>query len=224
MATVKRAQPATHPTVYVGLALATVGLLLAVYAYTGTRIYDVRFALVALAGALLAMGGIFTAAWGRAIATARSARARRETLQKDARAMDPASFAPPPTVAATTEKKRLDLSRWVPRRAKKDPDARPAEAAPARPAKGAGAFAFRRSAPPPPPAPPADEAPRHEAPLPAPVAAADPAPIETAADPAAPPVLERVTVRCPRCATQATFEGVRPLPIQCPSCGLAGTV
>lgn len=219
MAATRRAQPATHPTVYVGLALATVGLFLALYAYTGTRIYDVRFAFMALLGALLALAGIMTAAWGRAILSSRATRARRATIHDDAIKAETDLAQTPPTVAAPAEKKRLDLRKWA-RRAKPAP-AGEEEAKPA--AKGAFAFK-RRAATPPPPAPPEERA---AAPVDGAVATADAPPSEApaAAAPvvdAEPPAIERLTVKCPRCSTQFVAEGVRPIPIQCPSCGLAG--
>lgn len=213
MAATRRAQPATHPTVYVGLALAAVGLFLALYAYTGTRIYDVRFAMVALFGALLAFAGIMTAAWGRAIMASRSSRARRAVIHDDAMKAEPALAQAPPTVAAPAEKKRLDLRKWI-RRSK------PAEEAEKPAAKGAFAFKRRAQSPPPPPPP--------EEPVSAPPAESDPAPSASATsaveDPAADeaPAIERLTVKCPRCSTQFTAEGVRPFSIECPSCGLTG--
>lgn len=217
MAATKRAQPATHPTVYVGLALASVGLLLAVYAYTGTRIYDVRFALAAIGGALLAFAGIFTAAWGRAIMAARAQRSRRTLIHDDAVKAAEAVGAQPPTVAAPPEKKRFDFAasarRAFQRREKASREKEPAEVA----AAPRGAFAFRRrSTPPPPPAPPEEPAP-----APAPVEAP---PVEVVPAVTAEPAVERITLKCPRCQTEFTAEGVRPFPIQCPSCGLAGTL
>src|SRR5687768_14750723 len=108
MAATKRASPPTHPTVWIGLGLAGVGLLLALYAYTGTRVYDVMFAGVALAGGLLALGGILTAAWGRAIMSARASRERRQLIRKDAVIVaDEIAHQPPPTVAEPATKKRF---------------------------------------------------------------------------------------------------------------------
>ena len=203
MATTKRAQPATHPTVHVGLALAAVGLLLALYAYTGTRIYDVRFALVAAGGALLAIVGIFVSAWGRAIMAARAQRSRRALIHDDALKVAQEGLAqPPPTVAEPPSKKRFDFKLGA-----RKPKA-PREEAAEKPA-GRGAFAFKRRAAPPPPAPPAEET----------------AVVSVMAEaPAEGPVVERVTLKCPRCATEFSAEGVRPIPIQCPSCGLAGSL
>ena len=114
MAQVKKANvPPTHPSVYVGLALSAVGLLLAMYAYTGTRVYDVLYALVALLGALVAVAGILTAAWGRAIMASRAARARRATRVpvKGEPTPAPADEEAPPTVAAPPSKKRFALPR-----------------------------------------------------------------------------------------------------------------
>lgn len=215
MAQTKRAQPATHASVYVGLALAAAGLLLAIYAYTGTRIYDVRFATVALGGALLAVAGIFVSAWGRAIMASRAQRSRRALIHDDALKANDA-VAPPPTVAAPPSKRSFDFAKGA-RKLLQRKD-KPADAE--RPlASGKGAFAFKRRAETPPPPAPAEE----PAPPPRPAAQA---PVEPPAPEAAPaePALERVTIRCPRCATESTFEGVRPFPISCPSCGLAGTV
>jgi hypothetical protein len=206
----KRAQPATHPTVYVGLALAAVGLLLALYAYTGTRIYDIRFVLVAIGGAALAIVGIFVSAWGRAIMASRAQRSRRALIHDDALRVVEEGLAPPPTVAEPPSKKRFDFKLGA--RKPKAPREEPVE----KPAKGAFAFK-RRAAPPPPPAPPAEEGP-----VVAVVAEPHPAAAPLAAS--AEPALERVTVRCPRCATEFTAEGVRPIPITCPSCGLAGSL
>lgn len=220
MAETKRAQPGTHPTVYAGLALATVGLLLALYAYTGTRIYEVRFALVAAGGAFCAILGIFVSAWGRAIMAARAQRSRRAVLHDDARRAADEGLAPPPTVAAPVSKKRFDfkLGARKPRPAREDAPEKPA-------AKGAFAFK-RRAAPPPPPAPPAEEAPVDLAPPEPAPPLPEPAPVvAVSAEPApAAPALERITVRCPRCSTEFTAEGVRPIPILCPSCGLAGSL
>src|SRR5688500_9424356 len=110
MAATKRATPPTHPTVWIGLGLAGVGLLLALYAYTGTRVYDVMYAGVALAGGFLALGGILTAAWGRAVMSARAARERRQLIQKDAIvAGDEVAHQAPPTVAEPAVKKRFSF-------------------------------------------------------------------------------------------------------------------
>lgn len=207
MAATRRAQPATHPTVYVGLALATVGLFLALYAYTGTRIYEIQFALVALLGALLALAGIMTAAWGRAIMSSRATRARRTVMHDEAVKAESDLAEAPPTVATPKEKKRLDLRKWA-RKAK------PAEASGSDKPAAQGAFAFKRRAQAPPPTPPEETA----APASAPETAAA---VDTPAEADA-PAIERLTVKCPRCATQFVAEGVRPIPIQCPSCGLAG--
>lgn len=104
MATVKRANvPATHPTVYVGLALAVVGLLLAMYAYTGARVYDIAFAFIAMAGGVLSLLGIMVAAWGRSIMASRASRARRGTFSRDAFSIARAEETPP-TIAAPSGK------------------------------------------------------------------------------------------------------------------------
>lgn len=203
----KRAQPPTHPTVYVGLALAAIGLMLALYAYTGTRIYDIRFVFVAVGGAVLALGGILLSAWGRAIMAARAQRSRRALIHDDALKAAQEGLVPPPTVAEPPSKKRFDfkLGARKPKAPKEETAEKPA---------GKGAFAFKRRAAPPPPPPPAEEAPV--------VAVA--AEAHPAAAPAAEPALERVTVRCPRCSTEFSAEGVRPIPIACPSCGLSGSL
>lgn len=118
----KRQSPPTHPTVWVGLGLAAAGLLVAAYAYTGTRVYDIVFALVAILGGLLALGGILTAAWGRAVMAARAQRSKRGLLHDDAiKAAHQAHVAEeqPPTVAAPRAKVAMRLTqaakRLVPR-------------------------------------------------------------------------------------------------------------
>jgi hypothetical protein len=88
--------------VYAGLALAVVGLLVALYAYTGTRVYEIGFALTALLGGLLALIGISTAAWGRSIMASRAARSRRGLFREEALRLDEAL----PTIAANAEKRR----------------------------------------------------------------------------------------------------------------------
>lgn len=191
MAAVKKANaPPTHPSVYVGLALATVGLLVAAFAYTGTRVYDVLYAFVALVGGLLAFAGILTAAWGRSILASRASRSRRGL---DApRALADEGPTPPPTVAAHPEKKGFRFP--MPKRREK--------VAPA--AETGAVFAFRR----------------RQEPAPAPEAA----PPLAQAEPAVPSVLERVTLRCPRCATQFAAEGTRPFTAACPSCAFSADV
>lgn len=205
MATVKRATP-THPTVYVGLALAAVGLVLAMYAYTGTRQYDITYAFVAIGGGLLALAGIFTAAWGRAIMSVRAQRARRA-----AHPVEPAKGAEvraPPTVAAPQQKKRFDLGNAAMKAFKRRRDHEGAKPHEEKAASHQTAFAFRRrNAPAPPPSVDEPEETR-----------AAPAP---ALDPAAP---ARLTLQCPRCAASFSAEGVRPLTVLCPSCGFSDTV
>ncbi|HEX2022259.1 MAG TPA: hypothetical protein VHH36_06065 [Candidatus Thermoplasmatota archaeon] len=212
MAAPARRAPATHPTVYVGLGLAVVGLLLATYAYTGSRVYDSAFALVALAGGVLALLGIMTAAWGRAVMGARAQRRARGRP-----APEPAPGLP--TVAAPegkSEKRRIPFP--IPRRAKRETgEAKPAS----------NLFSFRRrSAPPPAPEEPAPPEAVIEAPAPEPVPAPPAVEVAVAEAPvAAPaPVLERVTLRCPRCATTFTAEGARPFAATCPSCALVAEV
>jgi hypothetical protein len=111
MAPTKRAAPPTHPTVWIGLGLAGIGLLFALYAYTGTRVYDVLYAGVALVGGVLALAGILTAAWGRAVMSARASRERRSLIQRDAVVVADAIAheAPPPTVAEPAAKKRFSF-------------------------------------------------------------------------------------------------------------------
>jgi hypothetical protein len=108
----KRSTPPTHPTVWIGLGMAAVGLLVALYAYTGARVYDIVYAVVALVGGIVALAGILTSAWGRAIMSARASRARRATMQAETlklgeEVLDP----PPPTVAEPPAKRRLALPR-----------------------------------------------------------------------------------------------------------------
>jgi hypothetical protein len=150
MAAPKKAAPPTHPTVWIGLGLAGVGLLLALYAYTGTRVYDVMFAGVALAGGLLALCGILAAAWGRAIMSARASRDRRSLMRRDAivAGEEATHQAPPPTVAEPATKKRFVF---------------PKASALARSSgdKASTLFAFRRR--------PAEEAPPAPSPTPSPV-------------------------------------------------------
>lgn len=133
MATVKKAQVApTHPTVYVGLGLTVIGLLLAMYAYTGTRVYDVTFAAVALGGGVLALVGIFVSAWGRSIMASRATRARRGLITKDALDLTRPEKPAPPTVAAPEKKRRFAFG------GKKQKEEKPAPGA---------LFAFKRSGP-----------------------------------------------------------------------------
>lgn len=122
--TKRRVSEPTHPSVWAGLVLATVGFLIAIYAYTGPRVYDIVYFFVAIVGALLALAGIFAAAWGRALGAS-----RRKRVEKAAKFGAPANE--PPTVAAPKEKRAL-LSRLLPKGA-------PKEAAPAKPV-----FAFKR--------------------------------------------------------------------------------
>ena len=196
-AAVKRQSPPTHPTVWAGLGLAAVGLLVAAYAYTGTRVYDITFAFVAVVGGLLALAGILTAAWGRAVMSARAQRSRRGLLKEDAATAAREARAEeerPPTVAAPASKRSFDFAgaarRLLPRPAPREEKAADRKAL----------FAFRSPA----------------APAPA------PAPEPAAAAPAA--EVKRVKVRCPQCSTQFAGEGVRPFTLTCPSCGFAAEV
>lgn len=200
MATVKKANvPATHPTVYAGLALAVVGLLVAAYAYTGTRIYNVVYAAIALVGGLLAFVGILTAAWGRSIMAARAARSKRGLDSGQRAATESLASEQPPTVAAPAEKKRFSFP--MPKRRPKEPEAAPG-----------AVFAFKRRAA----EPVAAAAEPANTPEPS-------APLVTLAPPAS-PELERVTLKCPQCATQFTTEGTRPMLATCPSCGFSATI
>lgn len=212
----KRAQPATHPTVYVGLLMAIVGLLLAMYAYTGTRIYDITYAFIAIGGAATALVGILVAAWGRAVMAARAQRARRG-LATRAKESDIAVRVEetPPTVAEPAEKKRRLAMPPLPRlgRRKKDEgEAPPAKA-------NASLFAFRRRNE-------AEAAPAAEA-APQDVTFVEEAPAAHSGandDPTADGAVVRITLKCPQCRTEFSAEGVQPIAIACPSCGLAGSV
>ena len=143
-AAVKRHAPPTHPTVWVGLGLAAGGLLVAAYAYTGTRVYDITFAAVALLGGVLALGGILTAAWGRAVMSARAQRSRRGLLRDDAvKAAHDAHVADepqPPTVAAPASKRSFDFASAARRLI-------PKPSPPREPADRKALFAFRTPAP-----------------------------------------------------------------------------
>lgn len=216
-----RAAP-THVSVYIGLIFAIAGLLLAMYAYTGTRIYEKTFAYIALGGGALALIGILVAAWGRAVMAARAQRARRgfapqrEEAREEPREVQVRVEESPPTVAEPAQKKRT-LALGLPKlgRGKDAARAEPAdEAAPERTRADAGLFAFKRRGR------EAREAKAQQA-----VVVAEAAPVEpevVASAPAA-PALVRVTVRCPGCATEFTSEGTPPVAITCPSCGLSGT-
>ena len=215
----KAAQPATHVSVWVGLGLSIVGLLIAMYAYSGTRVYDITFAYVAMAGGVVALGGILVSAWGRAIMAARAQRMRRQTLQHDALKLTEMGIAearPPPTVAEPPQKKRFAFA--LPGRKAKG-EAPAVEGG----ASSGTLFAFRsRSAPPPAPEPEpvAVEARALEIPAIEGLVVDAPLPMEAAA----PAVAERVTLRCPSCGSQFSAEGVRPLAVTCPSCGFSATV
>ncbi|HUR69001.1 MAG TPA: hypothetical protein VM370_07115 [Candidatus Thermoplasmatota archaeon] len=207
MATVKSANvPPTHPSVWAGLALAAVGLLVAIFAYTGTRVYDIAFAFAAMAGALLALAGILVAAWGRSIMASRASRSRRTLMTQDALALaKPVAVRGSeelPTVAEPSEKKRFSFS--MPKRARKEE----------RPADTAALFAFKRKAAPE-PARAADD-PRH------PDVAARLAEEPSIAAQAPKPV--RATLKCPQCGNTFTAEGVRPFTASCQQCGFASTV
>lgn len=192
--TVKRQAPPTHPTVWIGLGLAGVGLLVAAYAYTGTRVYDITFALVAILGGLLALGGILTAAWGRAVMSARAQRSRRGLISDDARKAARVAHVAveeqPPTIAAPAAKREFRFAQAAKRLLPKPgaPRAKKAEG-------GASVFAFRSTAP-----------------LPSP----SPSPSSVA--------IERLTLKCPECATEFTSEGVRPFTASCPNCDFAAEI
>ncbi len=206
----KRAQPATHVSVWIGLGLSIVGLLIAMYAYSGTRVYDITYAYVALAGGVVALGGILVSAWGRAIMAARAQRMKRQTLQHDALKLTEVGLAEakaPPTVAEPPQKKRFSFSLPA-RKGKREAPA--VEGA----ASSGTLFSFRaRSAP-----PPAPEPARHEVEIPAIEGLVEaPLPMEA-------PAPERITLRCPSCSNEFSAEGVRPLAVTCPSCGFSATV
>jgi hypothetical protein len=215
--TQKRAQPATHITVWIGLALSIVGLLIAMYAYSGTRVYDIGYAYVAVAGGVVAMAGILVSAWGRSIMAARASRIKRETIHKDALMLTEAGLTEtraPPTVAEPAEKKRFSFSLpslpSLPMRKRREAPAVEGGAA------SGSLFAFRTRDPPP------------AAPEPEPLRSIDvesltlEAPMaEIAREPAS---LERVTLRCPSCASQFSAEGMRPFAATCPSCGFSATI
>lgn len=208
MATVKKANvPPTHPTVWVGLALAVVGLLLATFAYTGTRVYDIAFAFVALAGGLLALAGILAAAWGRSIMAARASRSRRGLIKEEALKLEEEL----PTIATTREKKRFAFP--LPKRKEE------------RTESASGVFAFKRRAPEPQPEPTlARDDPRHpEAQL---EASPESIPVTVAPAPQPSPESEpvRVTLRCPQCSETFSAEGVRPFTATCGTCGFSATV
>lgn len=131
----RRVSTPTHPTVWVGLALASVGLLVALYAYTGDRIYDVAFFFVALAGGFLALTGILVAAWGRAIGSARMRSPRKAQGAAKDDAKQPEVEKPTPPTVAAPRSKRAFAFQWPKRKA-------PADGAPPKPV-----FAFRRSSP-----------------------------------------------------------------------------
>lgn len=151
-AAVKRQTPPTHPTVWVGLGLAAAGLLVSAYAYTGTRVYDITFAFIAVVGGLVALSGILTAAWGRAIMGARAQRTSRGFPAKAPAKPAPANEPPAPTIAAPPGKKRtaIDLAgaarRLLPTKKPEKPKSNGAG--------GASVFAFRSPAVDAPPAAP----------------------------------------------------------------------
>lgn len=223
----KAKAPPTHPTVWVGLALAVGGLLVATYAYTGARVYEVAFAFVALGGAIMALAGILVAAWGRSIMAARASRSRRAVFKDDAlalgrpvpvtQAVTQPSSEDAPTVAVSREKKRFSFP--LPKRNKSSPTSRTDERSGA---SGAGVFAFKRRQGSTDPAqaqtaeaPPAQA---QQAPLP---------PIDAELDAIGDlgePRIVRVTLKCPSCATTFSAEGIRPFQASCTQCGFSATV
>jgi hypothetical protein len=110
MAVATRKAPPTHPSVWIGLGLATLGLFVALYAYTGTRVYDVTFAAVALVGGVVALAGILVSAWGRAVMAARASRSRRSVMKEDTLKLAEVALEQPPTVAEPASKRRIDLA------------------------------------------------------------------------------------------------------------------
>lgn len=198
MATVKKANvPPTHPSVYVGLVFATIGLLVAVYSYTGARVYEIRYAVIAAVGAFLALVGIFVASWGRSIMASRASRSRRTTMSRDAMAITaPEGSESAPTIAVPSEKKRFRFPR--PARIEKET-----------PAQAGALFAFKRQ---PTAATRAPDDPRD------PIVAA-----RIAAEPAlAGPI--RATLKCPQCSSMFVAEGTRPFEARCDKCGFTSTV
>lgn len=116
VATAKRKAPPTHPSVWIGLGLASVGLLVAMFAYSGTRVYDIIYATIAVVGAIVSLAGILLAAWGRAVMSARAARARRTLMREDTLKLTEALEPAPPTVAEPPSKKRFDFKSLMPER------------------------------------------------------------------------------------------------------------
>lgn len=199
MATATRKAPPTHPTVWVGLGLAAIGLLVAMFAYSGTRVYDITFALVATLGALVATVGILMAAWGRAIMSARAQRSRRAAMRSETLKLNEMLEAPP-TVAEPPVKRRLDVKAWMGRRAK-DEAADGNGRSPEKPRRPL--FALRGKA--------------------STSGAAGSAAVEVA-PPAAAPQRVRLTLECPNCQAQFEAEGERPFVASCPACGHAEAV
>lgn len=120
-----------------GFAAATVGLLLAAYAYTPPRVYDIAFLGVAALGFLLMFGGIVAAGWARASAGRKRARRRSPTPRSstlvgagatrvpvEATPKD-APAAPEPQVAATSGRGRSGLAFLARRRGGRDAEAAP---------------------------------------------------------------------------------------------------
>lgn len=204
----RRKAPGTHPTVWAGLVLSIVGLLLAMYAYTGTRIYDLVFAFVAIGGGALALIGILVAAWGRAVMTARAQRARRGLAAKPGAREVPVDAAEPqeapPTVAAPAQKRSALRMPALPKLGRRKDAA---------PTNTAQLFQFRRRSP----------AKAQDAPAVVEVTA-DVPPAPAAPDATADGEPVRITMKCPQCGTEFSAEGVQPLTVACPACGLSGTV
>jgi predicted RNA-binding Zn-ribbon protein involved in translation (DUF1610 family) len=208
--TKRRVSEPTHPSVWAGLVLAVAGLLVALYAYTGPRVYDIVYFFAALAGGLLALGGILAAAWGRALGASRRKRAEKaarfgapapagaataassRAARGDGRAADA-----PPTVAAPADKRTI-LARLIPKGAPKEPEAPPKPV-----------FAFRRRG--------AGAGPGAAAPA-ATAAAA------VSVEPAKVPVRERLSMACPNCGEQFAAEGVRSFTATCPKCAFSAEV
>lgn len=134
-----------------GLAAALLGLLLALFAYTGERVYQLAWFYVALVGFALGAAGILFLGYDRAIAP--------ELARRRARGLPP----PPPF----KERARSLL------------EEDPALAAVTVPK-------------------PSSAAPRGR--------------------------VERVRMSCPSCAHVFSAEGVRPLDVSCPRCGLEGVL
>lgn len=89
------------PLQIAGVAIATAGLTVGAYAYTGARIYDLTFLFVTIASILLMLAGIAIAAWGRALARAGGSR-KKPTAARLPAPTPPRSFPDRRAQAAET--------------------------------------------------------------------------------------------------------------------------